>query len=82
MDSGAIGGSSPTFPAQHHPYMNIKSARELMEAIIHKYGASNVEHELYATKRYHIKWLTIPLVEQSHEIQIICRCFDPRVLTN
>jgi hypothetical protein len=54
MDSGAIGGSSPTLPALHHPYMNLKSARELMEAIRHKYGASNAEHVLYVTKCYHI----------------------------
>lgn len=51
-------------------YMSIKSVKELMQAVKHKYNASNVLHELYVTERYYDYNMVgnHSVVEQSHEI--------------
>ena len=54
-------------------YMHMKNARELMEAIDHKFGASDARHELYVTERYHDYKMVDNhgVIEQAHEIQVI-----------
>lgn len=51
-------------------YMNIKSARELMESIKYKYGDSNARHELYVIECYHNYKMVDnrSIVEQYHEM--------------
>jgi hypothetical protein len=54
-------------------YMMHKSARELWEAIEHKYSASDAGHELYIMEKYHDYKMAdnCSVVEQAHEIQLI-----------
>jgi hypothetical protein len=56
-------------------YMTHKSARDLWEAIEHKYSASNAGHELYIMEKYHDYKMVDnrSVVEQAHEIQLIVR---------
>jgi hypothetical protein len=51
-------------------YMDIKSVRELMEAIEHKYDACNAKHELYVIEYRHDYTMVgiYSVVEQSHEM--------------
>lgn len=53
--------------------MNIQSARELRDAIQHKYSASNARVELYVIEHYHDYKMVgnCFIVKQSNEIELI-----------
>ncbi|KAJ1288234.1 hypothetical protein BS78_02G074700, partial [Paspalum vaginatum] len=50
--------------------MHMKNARELWEAIEHKYGTSDVSHEMYVIERYHDYKMVDNrfVVEQANEV--------------
>ena len=59
-------------------YMHMKDAKELWEALEHKFAASDAGSELYTIEQYHDYKMVEnrSVVEQADEIQFIARELD------